>query len=159
MLHPRDGLPGCRQPGPTRLHTEQLRAGAVGAQVKREQAGAFRHGPQHRGASPVSKEDAGAAIVPVHHPGQGISADHQDAVEETRSDKLGAGRQTVDKAGAAGCEVESGRAARPEAVLHQIADAGERHVRGDGRHDHQVQVARGHAGVIQGAAGGLARQV
>ena len=142
---------------------QQFLLAAVGVHVGAEDAG-LRIGLEHHRAGAVAEQHAGAAIVPVQHPGQGLGADHQRGLRRTGADELVGDGQRVDEAGAGRVDVEGRAAGGAQLVLQQAGRGREDQVRRGGAEHDQVEVSgadagrfhRAHRGVVGEVRGGLA---
>ena len=114
---------------------------------------------QNRRAGAVAEQHAGVAVLPIDDGGKLFRADDQHGVVGARHDELLGDFQAVNKSGAGGFEVESGRAARADFLLHQAGRGRKRHVGRDGGDDDQIDLLGGDAGRFHGAQGGLRRHV
>ena len=134
---------------------DQLPEIAVGVQVAAEDPLPFRaFGENHRPRA-VAEEDAGGPVGVIGHGGEDLRSDHEGLLPPARPDESVGHRQGVDEPRTGGGEVHAVGARRPDLRLEEARGGRERHVRRQRPDDHDVEVRRVDARVIERFPGRL----
>ena len=118
---------------------QQMTVRAVGVNVRGDHALSLIS-PEHHRAGAVTKQHAGAAVIPVEHSREGLGANHQRGLGRAGLDEFLRHAERVDEPGASGIDVKGRAFLDPQAILQQAGSAGEDHIRRGGADDDQIDL-------------------
>ena len=128
---------------------------AIRSEARRQKTTGTRPMLQDGSTSTVTEEHARVAVGPIHHRTHLFGTDDEHCLMRTGLDESGTNIQGIDKPTAGGLNVKRHGPVSAQFLLHQAGGARERHVRGDGGDDDQVDIGGRDPGGSHRATGRL----
>ena len=110
---------------------------------------------QDGSTSTITEEHARVAVGPIHHGTHLFSTNDEHRLMRTGLDESGTDIQSINKPTAGSLNIKSHGPVSAQFLLHQASGARERHVRGDGGDDDQVDIGGRDPGGSHRPTGGL----